>query len=84
LTGALSVGGRKLGEGSQGKSDTVDASATGVYPVEVAVTRETWGQDVRALIAKRTLPYQVAGELTGPLVRIPYSLSGDVKLNVSR
>ncbi len=84
LKWALSVGGRKLGEGTQGKYDTVDASATGVYPVEVAVTKETWGQDVRALIAKGTLPYEVAGELTGPLVRIPYSLSGDVKLNVSR
>jgi LEA14-like dessication related protein len=84
LTWAVSVGGRKLGEGTQGKYDTVDASATGVYPVEVAVTKETWGQDVRALIAKGTLPYEVAGELTGPLVRVPYSLSGDVKLNVSR
>jgi LEA14-like dessication related protein len=84
LSWALTVGGRKLGEGTQGRYDTVDAAATGVDPVEVAVTRETWGEDVRALIAKGTLPYEVAGELTGPLVRVPYSLSGDVKLNVSR
>jgi LEA14-like dessication related protein len=84
LSWALTVGGRKLSEGTQGRYDTVDAAATGVYPVEVAVTRETWGEDVRALIAKGTLPYEVAGELTGPLVRVPYSLSGDVKLNVSR
>src|SRR5690242_19985053 len=60
LTWAVTVSGRKLGEGSRGKYDTVDASATGVYPVEVAVTRETWGQGVRALIAKGTLPYEVA------------------------
>jgi LEA14-like dessication related protein len=78
------VGGRKLGEGTQGQADIVDAAATGVYPVELAVTTETWGQDVRSLIAKGTLPYEVAGELTGPLVSVPYSLSGDVKLNVSR
>ncbi|WNG50112.1 LEA type 2 family protein [Archangium minus] len=84
LSWALTVGGRKLSEGTQGKYDTVDAAATGVYPLEVAVTKETWGQDVRALIAKGTLPYEIAGELTGPLVRVPYSLSGDVKLNVSR
>jgi LEA14-like dessication related protein len=84
LRWALTLGGRKLGEGMQGQYDTVDAAATGVYPVELAVTTETWGQDVRALIAKGTLPYEVAGELTGPLVRVPYSLSGDVKLNVSR
>ncbi|MGZ3458806.1 MAG: LEA type 2 family protein, partial [Archangium sp.] len=84
LTWAVSVGGRKLGEGTRGQADTVDAAATGVYPVELVVTKETWGQDVRALIAKGTLPYEVAGELTGPLVRVPYSLSGDVKLHVSR
>ncbi len=84
LTYALSVGGRKLGEGRRGRHDTVDAAATGVYPVEVAVTQETWGPGVKALIATGTLPYVVAGELTGPLVRVPYSLSGDVKLNVSR
>jgi LEA14-like dessication related protein len=84
LTWAVTVGGRKLGEGTQGRHDTVDAAATGVYPVELAVTKETWGQDVRGLIAKGMLPYVIAGELTGPLVRVPYSLSGDVKLNVSR
>ncbi|QRK09081.1 LEA type 2 family protein [Archangium violaceum] len=84
LSWALTVGGRKLSQGTQGRYDTVDAAATGVYPLEVAVTKETWGQDVRALIAKGTLPYEIAGELTGPLVRVSYSLSGDVKLNVSR
>ncbi|WP_084737797.1 LEA type 2 family protein [Cystobacter ferrugineus] len=84
LTWVLGIQGRRLGEGTLGKQDVVDAAATGVYPVEVAVTRETWGPEVRGLIATGTLPYEVAGELTGPLVRVPYSLSGDVKLNVSR
>jgi hypothetical protein len=84
LTYTVAVGGRRLGEGTQARHDTVDAAATGVYPVEVAVTQETWGPEVRGLIATGTLPYQVAGELTGPLVRVSYSLSGDVKLNVSR
>ena len=84
LTWTLDIQGRRLGQGTLGTQDTVDAAATGVYPVEVAVTRETWGPEVRGLIAKGTLPYEVAGELTGPLVRVPYSLSGDVKLNVSR
>lgn len=84
LTWALRLKGRELGNGSLGKQDIVDAAATGVYPVEVAVTRETWGPEVRGLIATGKLPYEVAGELTGPLVRLPYSLSGDVKLNVSR
>jgi hypothetical protein len=48
------------------------------------VTKDTWGPDVKALISKGVLPYGVAGELTAPLMRVPYSLSGEVKLNVSR
>jgi LEA14-like dessication related protein len=80
----LSLKGRELGHGTSGAHDTVDAAATGVYSVEQAVTKQTWGPDVRALIATGTLPYTVTGELTGPGVRVPYSLSGDVKLNVSR
>ena len=61
----VSVAGKKLETGTLAQSDSVDASATGVYPVEVAVTKDTWGPDVKALISKGVLPYGVAGELTG-------------------
>lgn len=84
LTWQVSVAGKTLDSGTLAQADSVDASATGVYPVEVAVTKDTWGPDVKALIAQGALPYEVTGELTGPLLRVPYSLSGEVKLNVSR
>jgi hypothetical protein len=84
LTFKISVAGKTLESGTAAQSDSVDASATGVYPVEVAVTKDSWGEDVKALIAKGVLPYGVTGELTGPLLRVPYSLTGEVKLNVSR
>ncbi len=84
LTYALMVGGKRLSEGTLAKADTVEASATGVYPVEVAVTTATWGPAVKRLISRGELPYTVKGELAGPLVREPYTLEGSVKLNVSR
>ncbi|NMO14820.1 LEA type 2 family protein [Pyxidicoccus fallax] len=84
LTFQVAVAGKSLESGTLAQADSVDASATGVYPVEVAVTKDTWGPDVKALISKGILPYGVTGELTGPLLRVPYSLTGEVKLNVSR
>ncbi|RKH08738.1 hypothetical protein D7V97_18550 [Corallococcus sp. CA053C] len=84
LTYQVSVADRPLAEGTVGQSDTVDASATGVYPVEVSVTQQTWGPGVKALIAKGVLPYSVKGEVKGPMLQLPYTLKGDVKLNVSR
>ena len=62
----------------------MEASATGVYPLEASVTPATWGPDVKALISKGVLPYTLKGELTGPLLKVPYSLDGNVKLNVSK
>ncbi|QDE66681.1 hypothetical protein BHS07_06370 [Myxococcus xanthus] len=84
LTWTASVAGKTLDSGTLAQADTVDASATGVYPVELTVTKDTWGPEVKALISKGLLPYGVTGEVTGPLLRVPYSLTGEVKLNVSR
>jgi hypothetical protein len=39
---------------------------------------------VKALISKGTLPYTLKGEVKGPLLRLPYSIEGSVKLNVSK
>ncbi|SET16159.1 Late embryogenesis abundant protein [Myxococcus fulvus] len=84
LTWQVAVAGKALDSGTLAQADSVDASATGVYPVEVAVTKDSWGPEVKSLISRGILPYGVTGELTGPLMRVPYSLTGEVKLNVSR
>lgn len=85
LTYNLWVGGKSLGEGTLAKGDTVEASATSVYPLEASVSPSTWGSEVKGLIAKGVIPYTLEGELTGgPLLKVPYSLTGNVKLNVSK
>jgi LEA14-like dessication related protein len=80
----LEVAGKPLDTGTLGKADTVDASASGVYPLEATVNASTWGTDVKALISRGALPYTLKGEVKGPQLRLPYTLEGSVKLNVSR
>ncbi|WP_263436874.1 LEA type 2 family protein [Stigmatella hybrida] len=84
LTYSLQVAGKSLGEGTLAKGDTVDPSATGVYPVEASVTKESFGPEVKKLIATGTLPYRMQGELKGPHLQVPYALEGSVKINTSR
>ncbi|NPD25029.1 LEA type 2 family protein [Corallococcus exiguus] len=84
LTYQVAIADKPLEEGTTAQADSVDASATGVYPVEVAVTAQSWGPGVKALIGKGVLPYSMKGELKGPMLQVPYFLKGDVKLNVSR
>jgi len=84
LTWTATVAGRTLDSGTLARGDTVAASAIGVYPLELLVAKDSWGPDVKALISRGRLPYGVTGEVTGPLLRVPYTLTGEVKLNVSR
>jgi LEA14-like dessication related protein len=84
LTYTLKVAGKSLGQGTLAQSDTVEPSATGVYPVEAAVNPETFGPEVKRLIATGSLPYQLQGELRGPHLQVPYALEGSVKINTSR
>jgi LEA14-like dessication related protein len=80
----LSVGGKALGEGTAARADTVGASSTGVYDVEASITPDTYGPGARALITRGTLPYALEGKLEGSGFSAPYSLSGEVKLNVAK
>jgi hypothetical protein len=83
MTYQVTVADKPLEDGTAAQADTLAPSAMGVYPVEVAVTAQSWGPGVKALIAKGVLPYTVTGEVTGPMLKLPYTLKGDVKLNVS-
>lgn len=84
LNYTLLVAGKSLGDGTLAKADTVAPSATGVYPLEASVSPATWGTDVNKLIAKGVITYTLQGELTGPLMKVPYKLEGNVRLNVSK
>ncbi len=84
MSWALTVGGRPLGEGTLARAETLGASAVDVYPVEAAVTKATWGPDVKTLLSTGTVPWALKGELAGPLMRVPYQLAGDVKLQGTR
>jgi LEA14-like dessication related protein len=84
LSYTLQVAGKALGQGLLAKGDSVDPSATGVYPVEASVTKASFGPEVRKLIATGTLPYRMQGELKGPHLQVPYALEGSVKINASR
>ena len=80
----LSVNGKALAEGNAVQRDSVAAASTGVYDVEASLTPETYGADVRPLTQRASLPYVLQGTLEGDGLRVPYSLSGDVKLAGSR
>lgn len=84
LNYGLQVAGKSLGEGILAKADSVQPSSTGVYPLEASVSPATWGTDVNRLIAKGVITYTLQGELTGPLMKVPYMLQGEMRLNVSK
>lgn len=83
LAWALEVAGKRLADGTHGRADTVAASSTGLYPLEVSLTRDSFGPELERLVDRGVLPYRVEGALAGRLFRVPYSLGGDVKLNAS-
>lgn len=83
LTYQATIAGKKLGDGELGRGEEVAAAATGVFEVQVAVNQETYGPDVAKVIKTLTLPYELVGQLEGKLIQEPYSLKGDIKLNVT-
>jgi LEA14-like dessication related protein len=84
LSYGLAVGGKPISEGVLGKGEKIDAASTGVFDLQVAVNRDTFGPEVTKLIKSQTLPYALTGELSGELFKVPYELKGEIKLNVSK
>ena len=78
------IDGKKVGEGTRARGDAINPAATGVFEVQVSVSKDTIGPEVKDLIKSLNLPYSVTGELKGDLFTIPYKLDGAVKLNVSK
>ncbi len=81
---AISIAGKQLSEGVLGKGEQVSPSSTGVFETQFAINQETFGKEVGKLIKTLTLPYEVSGELTGELFTQPFTVKGDIKLNVSK
>ncbi len=81
---AVKMAGKQLTDGTIGSGEKVDPSATGVFEVHAAFNKETFGPDAPKVIKTHNIPYEIAGELTGDLVKEPYELKGDMKLNVSK
>jgi LEA14-like dessication related protein len=84
LSYQLSLAGKSISEGKLGQGEKVSASSTGVFEVQVAFNKETYGPDAPKVIKTQSLPYEVKGELKGPLYDAPYALQGTLKLNVSK
>ncbi|MHB8874103.1 MAG: LEA/WHy family protein [Myxococcaceae bacterium] len=80
----VTIGGKQMADGTRGSGEKVAAGSTGVFEVQVAVNKETFGPEVDKLIKTLTLPYVVTGSLKGDLLDEPYELKGDIKLNVSK
>lgn len=79
------VAGKQLFEGKLGGGDRVSPSSTGVFEIpSLSFTRETYGDDVKKIVKTNSLPYQVKGTLSGDLFEIPFDMTGDLKLNVSK
>ena len=82
LSYKVEVNGKQIAEGAR-RGESVDPAATGIFEVQVSVSKDTVGPDVKKLIATGSVPYVVTGELKGDLFSVPYRLEGSVKLNDS-
>jgi len=80
LTYKIEVAGKQIGDGVRASGESVDPSSTGMFEVQIPVSKATYGDDIKKLIATANLPWVVSGELKGDLYAVPYSLNGSVKL----
>ncbi|MFL5318864.1 MAG: LEA type 2 family protein [Myxococcaceae bacterium] len=78
------VAGKQLGESKIGGGEHVSPSSTGVFEIPITFNKDTYGPDVKAKVKTNTLPYSLKGSLSGDLFEVPFELTGDLKLNVSK
>lgn len=81
---ALTINNKPIAEGRVGSGEKVGGNSHGVFEIQVAVSRDTYGADVAKLIKTLNLPYVLKGELSAELVHEPYELKGNIKLRQSK
>jgi LEA14-like dessication related protein len=80
----VKMAGKQLADGTIGAGEKVDPAATGVFEVHADFNKQSFGADAPKVIKSHNIPYEISGELTSELVKEPYELKGDMKLNVSK
>lgn len=84
ITYEVSLGGKKVAEGTQGVGIKTAVAATDVFDVTALMNEESHGKDVKKLIKGLVVPYEVKAELKTPLYSEPLEAKGDIKLKVSK
>lgn len=78
------VADKQMSDGKIGGGEFVSPSSTGVFEIQIAFTKETYGDQVKPKVKTGSLTYNVKGAATGELYSVPFDLSGTMKLNVSK
>lgn len=84
ITYEVSLGGKKVAEGTQGAGIKTAVAATDVFDVTAVMNEETHGKDVKKLIKGLVIPYEVKGELKTRLYSEPLEAKGEIKLKASK
>jgi LEA14-like dessication related protein len=84
LTHQVKVAGKPLRTDPTGRGEHVSPASTGVFEVQVEVSPETFGPEVKKAIQRGALTYEIAGTLAGDLFEVPYAHAGELKLNTSK
>lgn len=84
ITYEVSLGGKKVAEGTQGAGIKTAVAATDVFDVTAVMNEETHGKDVKRLIKGLVIPYEMKGELKTKLYSEPLDAKGEIKLKASK
>ncbi len=84
LTYQVLIAGKPMGDGTLGSGEKVDASSTGVFDLQVVLTKDSYGPDIVKMIKSLRIPYELKGELKGDLLGEPYEIKNEIKLNPPR
>ncbi len=84
ITYEVSLGGKKVAEGSQGAGIKTAVASTDVFDVTALMNEETHGKDVKKVIKGLVVPYEMKAELKTKLYSEPLVAKGEIKLKASK